>query len=164
MNKIISYKSAEVICNNLRNENKSIIFKSGCFDIIHIGHILMLQEAKKIADVLIVGVGSNETVLKERPFTFFDENNRAATIASLSCVDYVVIEREINYGNIDHSTLLNILKPDYFSISTDDKQYDVKSMLSSVIGSKIIPQEQVTVLNYGKLIQPHASDIKKSIK
>lgn len=161
MNKIISYKMAETICNDLRNNRKTIIFKSGCFDILHIGHILMLQQAKAVAHVLIVGIGANDTVLKERPFTFFDENNRAATIASLECVDYVVVEREENFKNIDHSTLLQIIKPDYFTIPTDDKLLDVKRMLANAIGTKIILQKPIEIINYGSVVQPHASDIKK---
>jgi len=143
MNKIISYKMAETICQDLRQQRKTIIFKSGCFDILHIGHILMLQQAKAIAHVLIVGIGSNDTVLKERPFTFFDENNRASAIAALECVDYVVVEREENYKNIDHSTLLQVIQPDYFTVPTDDKLLEVKKMLANAIKTKIILQTPI---------------------
>jgi len=162
MNKIISYQAAGRICQQLKAANNTIIFKSGCFDIVHIGHIKLLEELKRIGGILIVGIGSDETVKKDRGGnTFFDENNRAETIASLSCVDYVIIQREESVGNIDHSNLLRIISPDYFSIATDDKSLEHKKMLANCVNALIIYKNPIKILNYGDWVEPHSSNFKK---
>lgn len=162
MSKIISYQVAEIICADLHQHKKTIIFKSGVFDVLHVAHILMLTQAKAIADVLIVGVGADTTLQQENRFAYFDENNRAMAVAALECVDYVVVEREENYKNIDHSSLLKIIKPDFFSVPTDDKLLEVKKMLANAIGSKVIFQQPVKVMNYGELIEPHSSILRQA--
>ncbi len=159
MNKLISYQLAKSICSRLRAD-KTIILKTGCFDIVHIGHVIMLQQAKSFADILIVGIGSDETVKKDRPNTYFDENNRAAMIAALNCVDYVIIEKEEAFGNIDHSQLINIVKPDYLFLAADDKSLETKKMLANSAGAEIILQQPVKINNYGTVIEPHSSNLK----
>ena len=72
------------------------MFTNGCFDILHIGHIRYLQEAKKLGDILIVGLNSDASVKRikgpERPVN--SEQDRAELLCALGCVDYVVIFEE----------------------------------------------------------------------
>jgi len=72
---------------------KKIVFTNGCFDILHIGHVKYLQEAKRLGDILVVGINSDSSVrkLKGSPRPFNSEEDRSSIIASLESVDYVVI-------------------------------------------------------------------------
>ena len=161
-NKVLSYRAAISTINFHRQNNQTIVFKSGCFDVIHIGHIMMLQDAASLGQILVVGIGSNDTVQRQRKTkTVFDEFNRAYVIASLECVDYVVVLREESHGNVDHADFIRQIQPDYFVISSDDNSLDPKKILAKAAGVKFITRDPFKVLNYGELIEPHSSNFKK---
>ncbi|MEK6949532.1 MAG: D-glycero-beta-D-manno-heptose 1-phosphate adenylyltransferase [Nanoarchaeota archaeon] len=96
--KILSREELKKEVETLRKKNKKIITTNGVFDILHIGHIRYLQEAKKLGDILIVAVNSDSSVKKikgpKRPLN--NENDRAEALAALECVDYVSIFSEEN--------------------------------------------------------------------
>ncbi len=73
-----------------------VVFTNGCFDILHIGHVHYLQEAKSLGDKLIVGINSDKSVKKlkgqDRPIN--NEKDRAMVIAALGVVDGVIIFNE----------------------------------------------------------------------
>ena len=97
------------IIEDLRNSNKKIAFTNGCFDILHLGHLNYLKEAKSLADILIVGLNSDSSIKKikgeNRPIN--NENDRKAMLSALRFVDYVFIfEEETPYE------LIKIIKPD----------------------------------------------------
>ena len=99
MSKIKTINELKDISEKLRNENKTVITTNGVFDILHIGHIRYLQEAKKLGDILIVGINSDISVKRikdpeKRPIN--NENDRAEVLAALQCVDYVAIFNEDN--------------------------------------------------------------------
>ncbi|HET6423242.1 MAG TPA: PfkB family carbohydrate kinase, partial [Planctomycetaceae bacterium] len=76
-----------------RQAGKSIAFTNGCFDLLHVGHITMLEEAARTADILIVAMNSDSSVrsLKGAARPIVNECDRAHQIAALGCVDYVII-------------------------------------------------------------------------
>lgn len=92
------------------------VFTNGCFDILHVGHLRSLNEAKKLGDILLVAVNSDESLktLKkmERPIT--TEAERAELLAGLSCVDYVVI-----FDSLTAEDTILALKPDICAKGTD---------------------------------------------
>ena len=77
----------------LRGAGKTIVFTNGVFDLLHIGHLRYLQQARTLGDALIVGVNSDRSVRAnkgpQRPIT--PEAERAEVLEALSCVDGVVI-------------------------------------------------------------------------
>jgi len=77
-------------------KDKKVVFTNGCFDILHLGHVTYLEEAKKLGKVLIVGINSDESVknLKGETRPINSESARAKIIASLNCVDAVIIFNE----------------------------------------------------------------------
>jgi|SRR3989344_8107336 len=91
--KIVNEESFIQILNSLRKRGEKLVWTNGCFDILHVGHVKYLKEAKKLGDKLIVGVNSDNSVKKlkgpERPIQ--TENDRAEILAALDCVDYVLI-------------------------------------------------------------------------
>ncbi len=84
------------LVGRLKQEGKKIVFTNGCFDILHVGHVKYLQEAKSYGDVLIVGLNSDSSVRKlkgpSRPVN--TEADRAYILAALESVDVVVIFSE----------------------------------------------------------------------
>jgi rfaE bifunctional protein nucleotidyltransferase chain/domain len=96
------------IVQELKKEGRRIAFTNGCFDILHVGHIHSFREAKKNGDILIVAVNSDNSVrsLKgpSRPFT--PEDQRAAMLAAVEDVDYVVI-----FDELDPLAIITDIKP-----------------------------------------------------
>lgn len=91
--KIKKRDELEKILEDLKGKGKKVVFTNGCFDILHIGHVRCLKEAKKLGDILVVGLNSDRSVRSikgpSRPFT--PEAERAEVLSALACVDYVVI-------------------------------------------------------------------------
>lgn len=107
--KIKTIKELIVIVEALKNKNKKIVTTNGVFDILHLGHIRYLQEAKILGDVLIVAVNSDSSVkmIKGTKRPLNNENGRAEALAALECIDYIIIFSENNPIKI-----LEKIKPD----------------------------------------------------
>jgi D-beta-D-heptose 7-phosphate kinase/D-beta-D-heptose 1-phosphate adenosyltransferase len=81
------------ISQRLKSEGKRVVFTNGCFDILHVGHVKYLQEAKSYGDALIVGLNSDSSVreLKGPTRPVNPQDDRAYILAALESVDYVVM-------------------------------------------------------------------------
>jgi D-glycero-beta-D-manno-heptose 1-phosphate adenylyltransferase len=99
------------ILRDLKAQGKRIVFTNGVFDIIHRGHIEYLSEAKKLGDILIVGMNSDSSVklIKGDKRPIVNEENRAIVLASLKPVDYVVLFYEDNPFDLISRILPDIL-------------------------------------------------------
>ena len=109
---MILYKSALFAeIQKLRTANKKVVFTNGCFDLIHIGHLRTFNEAKKMGDILIVGLNSDRSVkaLKGETRPLISEQDRAELVLALKPVDYVIIFEET-----DVSHLLETIRPDIY--------------------------------------------------
>ncbi len=94
-NKIVAQEKIKDELTVLKNQGKRIVFTNGCFDLIHVGHVRYLSEAKKLGDILVVGLNSDKSVSSikpGRPIT--PEVQRAEVLAALQMVDYVVLFHE----------------------------------------------------------------------
>ena len=91
--KILSRDELARRIGELKAQGKKIVFTNGCFDILHLGHVKYLQEARSYGDVLVVGVNSDASVRRlkgpERPVN--PEYDRAYLLAALEAVDYVTV-------------------------------------------------------------------------
>ena len=107
--KIKERKELLRIIKDLKAKRKRIVFTNGCFDLLHIGHVRYLEEAKTLGDVLVVGVNSDTSVRKlkgpKRPI--LPEEERAEILSGLGCVDYVTL-----FDEIDPLKLITSLHPD----------------------------------------------------
>ena len=95
MNKIIDRAHMPDIIMRLKDEGKKIVFTNGCFDLIHIGHVRYLTEARNLGDILVIGLNSDKSVSRikpGRPVT--PEEQRAEVLAALCSVDYVTLFHE----------------------------------------------------------------------
>ena len=80
-----------------KRNGKSVVFTNGCFDLLHPGHLELLEKARALGDVLIVGLNSDESVriLKGEGRPVLPEQERAEILANFECVDGVVIFDEL---------------------------------------------------------------------
>ena len=95
----------------LRRDGKRISFSNGCFEILHVGHLRSLQDARRHGDCLIVAVNSDESVrrYKGREEPIVPEHERAEILAGLGCVDFVYVFDEPTVDG-----LLEDIRPDAY--------------------------------------------------
>ena len=89
---------------NAVREGKKVVFTNGCFDVLHRGHVSYLAQARDLGDLLVLGLNSDSSVrrLKGPTRPVNDEESRALVLASLECVDYVVLfDEDTPYRLID---------------------------------------------------------------
>lgn len=77
----------------LQRRGRRVVFTNGCFDLLHPGHVLLLERAKRLGDALVVAVNSDRSVkaLKGPARPIFPQRARAMLVAALASVDYVTI-------------------------------------------------------------------------
>ena len=91
--KVLDRNTLKKKVDSLRQAGKRVVFTNGCFDLLHIGHVRYLQEARKLGDCLVVAVNSDSSVrhIKEPGRPVIPEGQRAEVVAALGCVDWVTI-------------------------------------------------------------------------
>ncbi len=109
MNKILTRDVLQKKLEALRKQGKKIAFTNGCFDILHIGHVRYLREAKKAADVLVLALNSDASVrsIKGEKRPLVNEKERAEVLAALEFIDFVTI-----FPELTPLELIKYLKPD----------------------------------------------------
>ncbi len=121
--KIPGKEELSAILSLWRFQQKRIVFTNGCFDLLHLGHVNYLSQAKDCGDVLLVGVNTNRSVKmldkgSNRPIT--DENARATIVAALHFVDAVVLfDEETPYE------LIQKVQPDVLVKGSDYRPEDI---------------------------------------
>jgi rfaE bifunctional protein nucleotidyltransferase chain/domain len=110
MKKVQDRQALKKICDRLRKDGKKIVFTNGCFDILHAGHVRYLKQAKKLGDVLIIGLNSDASVSGIKPGRPINsEKNRAEVLSSLASVGYVVIFKEKTPYNLVKAVIPDVL-------------------------------------------------------
>ena len=122
---LVDRTKAKMMVSKWRDNQKTIVFTNGCFDIIHRGHVEYLRGAKLLGDILIVGLNSDTSVtrIKGKPRPYQDEQDRAAILSAMKMVDLVVI--------FDEDTPLELiceLKP---SVLVKGGDYDSQSIVGT---------------------------------
>jgi D-beta-D-heptose 7-phosphate kinase/D-beta-D-heptose 1-phosphate adenosyltransferase len=134
--KVISLKKIVKIRKELKKEGKKVVFTNGCFDILHKGHVYLLKRAKKLGDILIVGLNSDSSVkrIKGEKRPIFSVRDRAFVLSSIDVVDYIVIFNE--------DTPLKVIKaiePDVLVKGADwDKKSIVGREIVESLGGKVV--------------------------
>jgi len=109
MNKILDRETLKDKLDLLRQEGKKIAFTNGCFDILHVGHVRYLMEAKKTADILVLALNSDSSVrtIKGEKRPLVPENERAEVLAALECIDFITI-----FSELTPLEVIGCLRPD----------------------------------------------------
>lgn len=131
--KIVAADDVETLVTALKAHGREIVFTNGCFDILHKGHITYLKEAKKLGDVLIIGLNSDGSVKRlkgdSRPIN--TQADRAEMLAAMHFVDYVIVfDEDTPYE------LLRVIQPDVL-IKGGDYTVD------SVVGREFAKQTRI---------------------
>ena len=91
--------------------DKKIVFTNGCFDLLHVGHVRYLQQARTLGDVLVVGLNTDASTrrLKGPTRPIQNEKDRAEILAALACVDFTFLFDEDTPENLIHEVRPNVL-------------------------------------------------------
>ncbi len=111
--KILTMEQGREKAEELRKAGKKIVTLNGSFDLLHAGHLDILEEAKQQGDVLIVGINTDEAIRTKKGSNrpIMSQENRAALLAALACVDYVVIMPG-SYEEEPHTSFLPAIRSD----------------------------------------------------
>jgi D-glycero-beta-D-manno-heptose 1-phosphate adenylyltransferase len=93
-----------------------VVLTNGCFDILHVGHVRYLQDARALGDVLVVAINSDSSMrqIKDSGRPILSQEERVALVSALRCVDYVVV-----FDEPDVSRVLDLLRPSIHAKGTD---------------------------------------------
>lgn len=117
-------------------KGRKVVFTNGVFDLLHVGHVRYLQEARALGDLLVVGVNSDESVrvLKGPTRPIQNENDRAEILAGLEAVSFTVL-----FGEQTPAELLEFVRPDILVKGGDYK-------IETIVGAKF-------VMSYGGVVK-----------
>ena len=137
------------------------VLTSGAFDLIHYGHIHLLEEAKKLGGPdsrLVVIVARDETInkLKGKP-PVIPEDQRRAVIEALKVVD----EALLGYEDINMSKVINLIKPDIIAVGYD--QQNIENMTNQIIEKQKLSIKVIKLDKFGKSELNSSSKIKRKI-
>jgi len=139
MNKIFTTKQVTELSSKLHDPNKPIVLVGGCFDLLHIGHITFLEEAKKQGDTLVVLLESDAAITAEkgesRPIN--SQVDRAKILAALSVVD-IVIPLEPHMKDTDYDALVFAIKPAIIATTGGDANRHHKERQAKQIDATVI--------------------------
>jgi len=153
--KIMNIEKLEGVLQKERKKGIKIVFTNGCFDILHVGHVRYLAEARNHGDLLVVGLNSDDSVRKlkgsKRPLV--TEEERAELLSYLEMVDFIVVFEELTAEKV-----ILTLRPDIYIKGGDYKVEELpEAKAVKDIGGKIalIPEiEGASTTNIvGKIIE-----------
>ena len=120
-------------------KDKKIVLVGGCFDIVHLGHLIFLEKAKAKGDILIVLLESDENIRKNkgqnRPIN--NQDDRAVFLTKLKMVDYVIKLPEMK-NDEEYFKIINKIKPKIIAVSEKDINLVKKKEQAQKIGAKLI--------------------------
>jgi rfaE bifunctional protein nucleotidyltransferase chain/domain len=101
---------------------KKVVLANGCFDILHVGHLRYLQEARRLGDVLVVAINSDKSMrqIKDPGRPILAENERVLLVSALRCVDHIVL-----FDEPDVSHVIDVLRPAIHAKGTDYTEQSV---------------------------------------
>ncbi|MFA5026216.1 MAG: adenylyltransferase/cytidyltransferase family protein [Candidatus Shapirobacteria bacterium] len=114
----------------------TVALVTGCFDLLHYGHFKFLNFAKSKADILVVGLESDDFLKNQKgPFRpLFSQKIRKYCLSQIKCVDKIIsIPHHANYLK-----LLQKINPDYLFISSNDSKYKEKNHICQQLNIKLI--------------------------
>lgn len=111
MGSVIPIGELEGLGETLRQQGRRVVFTNGHFDLLHVGHLRYLQAARRLGDVLVVGVNDDAitTARKGPSRPILPEDERAELLAGLACVGYVTIFHELTAERT-----VGLLRPDVY--------------------------------------------------
>ena len=120
-------------------KNKKIVLVGGCFDVLHSGHIVFLEKAKKLGEKLVVLLESDKNIKEKKGISrpINNQKNRALVLSNLKMVDEVI---KLPYLRNDEGyfKIVKKIKPDFIAVSQNDENLEKKKRQAKIIGAKVI--------------------------
>lgn len=138
MAKIINLQVLKKEILSIKNAARMIVLVGGCFDILHVGHVKFLREAKASGSFLFLLLESDETVakLKGKNRPYFPQKDRAEVLSSIKYVDYIVLmppkKQDALYEN-----LISQIKPNIIAVTENDPILEKKRNQAIMVGGKL---------------------------
>jgi len=160
VDKILILENLVARLGKVRKSDQKIVFTNGCFDIMHVGHVRYLADARSKGDLLVVGLNSDASVriIKGDKRPIVRQNHRAEVLASLGCVDFIVI-----FDEPDPLKLIQTLKPDVL-VKGEDWTEDaivgaefVKSQGGKIVRISFVEELSTTAI-IEKILQRYRGD------
>ena len=133
---VLDHRSLAARIKALQARGRKVVFTNGCFDLLHVGHVRLLEAAKAEGDALVVALNSDASVreLKGKGRPLQSEQERAEILAALRPVDYVTVFRGLRCDDI-----LKQLRPDLHAKGTDYTPETVpEAPTVAAIGARIV--------------------------
>lgn len=136
--KILEQSNISETIKRLKEEKKKIVLVGGCFDIIHPGHILFLEAAKKEGDVLILLLESDDNIKKRkgegRPINSI--KNRQIVVSSIHDVDYIIPLAGVTTDE-EYDRIMIQIRPEVIAITEGDSQTKKRRKQCESIGTQL---------------------------
>jgi len=120
-------------------KDKKIVLVGGCFDIVHLGHLIFLEKAKAKGDILIVLLESDENIRKNkgqnRPIN--NQKDRAFFLSKLKMVDRVIKLPEMKSDD-EYLQIIKKIKPKIIAVSEGDSSLEKKKKQAKEVGAKVV--------------------------
>lgn len=137
--KTLSIGEAIKLSESLRTAGKKIVLAGGCFDILHVGHLTFLEEAKKQGDLLLILLESDEAIRdrkgKNRPIN--SQTDRARMLASLTATDSIISLKGI-LENKEYDKLISAIKPAIIATTRADPHRGHKERQAALSGASVV--------------------------
>ncbi len=159
-NKIVSLLNLKKIISDLKKQKKKIALCHGVFDQLHMGHIHHFNEAKKLADIVVVTITADKYVKKGPGKPYFNENHRLKMLESLKQIRFVSINNDT-----DAVDLIKFLKPNYYFKGPDyrNKSKDITGKInqeikaSKKVGCKVIFTNEDIIYSSSNILNKNQS-------
>lgn len=132
-------------------KGKTIVACCGCFEIFHIGHLEYLEGAKKLGNILIVGVNTDDYIKEHKKRTpIFSLDDRMRVLSGLECVDYV-----FSFDEKTFEQSLKEIKPNIFAKGIDRKD---------ILEADICEKNNIKIARIGDVKKSNSSELRKYFK
>jgi len=147
--KLLSRVAAREALRRARRRGERVVFTNGCFDLLHVGHVRSLEQARRHGDRLLVALNTDASVRRQkgagRPIV--PARRRAEVLAALECVDWVVL-----FGEDTPLSLIRSLRPDVLAKGGDWRleeivgRAEIESWGGRVVRLRVVPGARTTRL------------------
>ena len=149
--KIIPRAKIPSLMRSLRKQHQSVVFTNGCFDLLHVGHVRYLEEARLQGDTLMVGVNSDRSLrrIKGPARPLITEKQRAEVLGALACVSWVVL-----FSEPDPYRLIELIRPDVLVKGADWSEEEIIGAdLVRSFGGRVYRVELVPKISTSEIIR-----------
>ncbi len=149
--RVVSLETLLACLGPEREQGRRVVFTNGCFDLLHAGHAALLEQAAALGDILVVGLNSDSSVrrLKGPRRPLIHEQQRAALLAALRAVDYVVL--------FDEETPLELIEALLPDVLVKGEDYPLSEIVGREVvegrGGKVVRLPLVTGLSTTTLVE-----------